>query len=245
MDKLLFVSMNGAKNSMRELEVLTNNLANVNTTGFRADATMNTPFKVKAGENQSRVYSKMDKVFTDFKPGPTINTQRDLDVAITGPGFIAVQSATGKEAYTRAGDFELGEDGILKTHGGHLVMGNSGIINLPNVTKISISGDGTISGLFPGAPDMIPLDKIKLVNPDVKELAKGKDGLFYTNKGNSLESDPTVNLTKGALEGSNVNAIEVMTKIIDISRSYEMHTNFMKTMAENAIKSNQLLNSQS
>lgn len=245
MDKLLFVSMNGAKNSMRELEILTNNLANVNTTGFRADATMSTPFKVKTGDNQSRVYAKMDKVFTDFKTGPMITTRRDLDVAVSGPGFIAVQSASGKEGYTRAGDLELGEDGILKTHGGHLVMGNSGIINLPNVTKIEISGDGTISGLFPGAPDLVPLDKIKLVNPDVKEMAKGKDGLFYSNKGSSLDSDSNVNILTGTLEGSNVNAIEVMTKIIDISRSYEMHTNFMKTMAENAIKSNQILNSQS
>lgn len=244
MDKLLYVSMGGAKNSMHQLEILTNNLANVNTTGFRADATLTTPHKTNNQGDQSRVYAKLDKVYTDFKVGPTLNTERDLDVAISGKGFIAVQSRTGQEGYTRAGDFNISDGGVLVTHGGQAVIGSAGVISIPDAQRISISSDGTISAKLPGSPEYVQVDKIKLVNPDTMKMTKGPDGLLYV-AGGSADVDDSVKLVTGALEGSNVNAIEVMTQIIDLSRSYEIHTNFMKTISDNASKENSLLNMQS
>lgn len=241
MDKSLFVSMNGAKNSMRELEIVTNNLANANTTGFRGDATYSSQYHSKDAANETRVYAKLAGTFTDFTQGPILNTQRDLDVAIDGPGFIAVQSLSGKEGYTRAGDLQIDETGALKTSRGELVMGNAGTISIPQAQRISIGPDGMVLAQFAGQNDMVPIDQIKLINPDVNKLSKGEDRLFYLPQGTVTDADPSVKIIPGALEGSNVNVIEAMTKIIDLSRSYEIHTNFMKTMSENSIKANGLL----
>lgn len=241
MDRSLFISMSGAKNAMKELEVLTNNLANVNTTAFRADSAFMKQYKVAEQGQQSRTYAKIDKTFTDFKQGPTINTERDLDLAIDGPGFMAVQSKTGKEGYTRAGSLQLGEDGTLMTQEGQLVLGNGGAINIPPAQRIHIGPDGTISAQFVGTNELVNVDRIKFTNPDVATLTKGEDGLFYLPDSGTAQQDQSVKVLTGALEGSNVNAIETMTKLIDLTRHYEIHTTFMKQMSEDTSKSNELL----
>src|SRR5579885_2839521 len=137
MDKSLYISMNSAYNAMRQLEVMTNNLANVNTTAFRADSTYVQQQPVKETGMQSRVYSKLDKTYTDFKKGSILSTDRDLDIALDGDGFIAVQSKSGKEAYTRAGSLQL-KNGVLTTQSGELVLGNGGAINIPTQTESAL-----------------------------------------------------------------------------------------------------------
>ncbi|VVC77099.1 Flagellar basal-body rod protein FlgF [Aquicella siphonis] len=240
MDKSLFISMNGAYNSMRQLEIITNNLANVNTTAFRADSTFIRAHEVNSGGQQSRVYSRLDKTYTNFKQGNIFNTDRDLDVAINGDGFIAVQSKSGREGYTRAGSLQI-RNGILTTQTGEIVMGNGGPINIPPAEKISISPDGTVTARFIGETEFVPVDKIKLTNPKVAELQKGTDTLFYLNGNGTAPYDPNVTVISGGLEGSNVSAIETMTQLIELTRQYQIHTNFMKTIADDTAKINQVL----
>ncbi len=155
----------------------------------------------------TRTYGKVDHTVTNFDKGSMLNTGRDLDVALNGEGFIAVQSKTGKEGYTRSGSFQL-QNGVLMTKSGELVMGNAGAINIPEAERLHISNDGTISAKFPNQPDFVTVDHIKLTNPDTSNLQKGTDGLFYSNDGTTAIQDPNVTIITGTLEGSNVNAID-------------------------------------
>lgn len=240
MDKSLFINMGGAQNSMRQLEIITNNLANINTTGFKADNAFVEQYKLSHSDQESRVFSRVNKTFTDFKQGSVYTTDRDLDVAIRGDGFIAIQSKNGVEGYTRDGSLQI-RDGILVSKGGDIVMGNSGPIKIPQAERIKINEDGSIAAKFAGNADLVTIDKIKLVNPDINQLNKGQDALFYLNGNGRATIDPNVTLMSGALEGSNVSAIETMTQLIDLTRSYQVHTNFMRTISENTAKLNQLL----
>lgn len=241
-DKASFIGMTGAENSLRQLEILTNNLANANTTAFRGDYEVMHQKVINANDSkQSRVYSALDGSYTDFRPGPIIETGRDLDLAISGPGFIAVQSSSGEEAYTRAGNLQLNQNRMLVTKTGELVLGNNGVINIPPAEQLNISNDGTVSARLLGTNELVPIDRIKFTNPDVSHLSKGADGLFHMTEGETAPVDPNIKIIFGALEGSNVSPIETLTKLIELSRHFEVHTNLMKSMAENSGKANQLL----
>ena len=241
-DKAVYIGMSGASNSMHQLEILTNNLANVNTTGFRADYEMMNQAPVgKNGSQETRVFSTMGGTYTDFQNGPILSTGRDLDVALQGPGFIAVQGQGGKEAYTRAGSLQI-DNGTLVTKNGELVLGNGGVINIPAADKIDIAADGTISARLKGAKEMVVLDRIKLVSTKTSDLQKGADGAFYSVSGAPIKPDPLIRLTHGALEGSNVNAVETLTKLIELSRHFEVHTNVMKAVQDDTTKANEILN---
>lgn len=240
MDKSLYINMSGAKNSMRQLEIIANNLANINTTGFKADNAFVEQYKLASSQQESRVFSRVNRTYTDFKQGSVYTTERDLDVAIHGNGFLAIQSKTGVEGYTRDGSLQI-RDGVLVNKSGDMVMGNSGPINIPQAERIKINEDGSIAAKFAGTSELVTIDKIKLVNPDINQLSKGQDALFYLNGNGKAPVDNNVTLLPGALEGSNVNAIETMTQLIDLTRSYQVHTNFMRTISENTAKLNQLL----
>lgn len=241
-DKALFIGTSGAKNSVHELEIITNNLANINTTGFREDYQVMKQYQVdKKQKRQSRAYSVMQKTYSDFKSGPILHTDRTLDVAISGKGFIAVQSKSGKEGYTRAGDLQI-KNGILTTQNGEIVLGTSGVINMGNAQKFSIGSDGTISARLPGERNLITINQIKLVDPPVDQLEKGKDGLFYLpGDASALKRNNDITLISGALEGSNVNPVVTLTDLIEVSRQFEMHTDLMKTIKEDATKANEIL----
>ena len=240
MDKSVYIGMTGEKSSMHQLEILTNNLANVNTTGFRADYETVKQTAVSSNPKETRVFSTVNGTYTDFNHGPTLNTGRDLDVAISGEGFIAVQGKEGREGYTRAGSLEL-DQGNLVTKAGEIVVGRSGIINIPAAEKINIAIDGTVSARLKGTKEMVEIGRIKLVSPKTSTLEKGADGLFYT-KNNELQiPDDKLQLVHGALEGSNVNAVDTLTKLIDLSRNFEVHSHIMKSVQENMDKANQIL----
>lgn len=241
-DKALFIDASGAKDSMHELEMISNNLANLNTIGFRADYQTTKQAPVNDDPNQTRVYSTIDRNYSKFDAGPITNTGRDLDIALAGPGFISVQSNTGQEGYTRAGDLQL-RKGFLTTHSGDLVLGSSGPISIPEqAQRINISKDGFISVKLVGQTDMVQIDRIKLANPNIAQLNKGNDGLFYLPEGENAKLDPSLRLTPGALEGSNVNAVQTLTDLIDLSRRFEFHTHLMNEFKDSASKANQMLN---
>lgn len=242
-DKAVFIGMSGAKSNMHQLEIVTNNLANANTVGFRADYEIMKQYNVSEGGQQSRTFGELDGIYTDFKPGPTLQTGRDLDIAVSGEGFIAVQSKSGLEGYTRAGDMQITKEGNVTTRAGELVMGIGGPLNIPDAERISIGPDGTVQARLRGTKDFVTINRIKLVNPPLNQITKGTDGLIYMKgEGATAMLDNNVKIIHGALEGSNVNTIETLTKLIDLSRNYESHTNMMKTVSDNALKANQLLN---
>lgn len=236
MDKLLYLSMTGATQSMLAQTAHANNLANVNTTGFKSDLAQARAMPVIGAGFQSRVYAMTERPATDLSAGANNSTGRELDVAIQGSGWIAVQASDGGEAYTRAGELHVDAVGQLRTGSGLPVLGDGGPIVLPPSSKIEIGADGTVTVRVEGsqARELAVVDRIKLVNPDPQTLSKGQDGLLRVNGGADAAIDPLVRLKSGYVETSNVNAVNELTSLIDLSRRFEMNIKMMKSAEENA-----------
>ena len=243
MDKLLYTSTSAAQQIMQAQSVNSNNLANVSTTGFRADFVQALSVPIYGEGIPSRVYSETGNDATNFQPGNFQTTGRSLDIAIQGDGFIAVQGKNGSEGYTRAGDLRIAENGQLTTGTGLVVLGEGGPITIPPSETIEIGVDGTISvrPLGSEANALAQLDRIKLVNPELRLLQKYPDGLLRLRGGGSADSDASVKVTSGTIEGSNVNAIGAMVKMIELQRKYEAQIKMMQTADENSQASARML----
>ncbi|MEH6532374.1 MULTISPECIES: flagellar basal-body rod protein FlgF [Photobacterium] len=237
MDRALYLAMSGAKQDMYGMQTHANNLANVRTTGFRADLEQARSMQAYGEGLPSRVFAMTERPGQDFSQGSVMTTGRDLDVAVEGDGWLAVLDASGQEAYTRAGHLKIDETGMLQNSNGNLMLGENGgpiFIPLP-ISKIQVGNDGTISVLPQGAPPdaMEIVDRLKLVRPDNRDLFKDVNGLFKSKTpGETYDADAGVTLLKGALEGSNVNAVGEMTSMIDLQRHFEMQVKIMKTAEE-------------
>lgn len=246
MDKSLYIAMSGAKQNMRSQTQHANNLANANTQGFKADFAAARSMPVFYGEGlPTRAYSLAERPATDFTMGYLDQTGNDLDVAIDGAGFFAVQDAEGEEAYTRTSSLFVDSLGNLKTGNGLPVIGNGGPIALPPYEKIEIGLDGNItvlpSGQGPNAP--VVIDRIKLVNPEIAEMSKSEDGLFRAlDIEGGLPADAGVQVVSGFLEGSNVNAVGELTSMLSLARQYEMQVKIMSASKEMSESSARLLN---
>lgn len=245
MDKALYVAMTGAKNNMLAQTVAANNLANVSTTGFRADFVQARSMPVYYGSGQpTRAYALTEVPATNLAQGPLSQTGRELDVGIEGSGFIAVQANDGTEAYTRAGSLYVDNLGLLRTGSGLPVMGNGGPVAIPPAEKIDIAQDGTISAVPLGltAEGMVVVDRIKLVNPLANDVYKAPGGLMRSkNPGAEVPADANVKLVSGFLEGSNVNAVSELTDMLELARQYEMQVKIMQTAKEHSESSARLL----
>jgi flagellar basal-body rod protein FlgF len=243
MDKSLFISMTGASQNMKSQTAHANNLANLSTTGFRRDFEQARSMPVFGDGHPTRVYAMSERPGTDLSSGSMIQTGRDLDIAVEGSGWIAVQAPDGNEAYTRAGNLRIDAFGVLRTASGLPVLGNGGPIAVPPAEKIEIGSDGTVSIRALGeAPNvMVEVDRIKLVNPDDKLLRKGEDGLMRVQGELEQPADGAVRVATGFLEGSNVNAVEEMTSMLALSRQFELHVKMMRTAEENSQSTNKIL----
>jgi len=241
MDRLLYVAMSGARETMQAQTVNTQNLANASTTGFRADLQSFQSLPVNGPGYASRVYGMATDQGIDTSPGSVMGTGRELDVAINGDGWIAVQGPDGNEAYTRAGNLRVDSLGLLRTGAGRPVMGNGAPIAIPPAEKIQIAGDGTISIRPLGQNTLAVVDRIKLVNPPSTQLQKGADGLVHLKGGDAAEADASVQLQVGALESSNVNTVEAMVNLIQLARQYETQVKMMANAEENDRASAQLM----
>ncbi len=235
MDRMLYIGMSGAKETLLAQALNNHNLANVSTTGFRADLSQARSMPVFGPGLPSRAYALSERPGIDFTPGPIQTTGRDLDVAIRGRGFIAVQAPDGSEAYTRAGDLAISPEGLLVTGTGLPVLGEGGPITVPPAQSLSIGSDGTVSiiPLGQAANTQAAVDRIKLVNPPLEELEKGEDGLFRGPGGATYPADAAVTLVSGALEGSNVSPAQALVRMIELSRQFELQVKAMKTAQEN------------
>jgi flagellar basal-body rod protein FlgF len=245
MDKMLYVAMSGAKQNMQALAINANNLANAKTTGFKADLAQARTMQAFGEGQPTRVFSMTERASQNFDSGSMLTTGRPLDIAVKGDGWFAVQTPEmtaggpggfgSAEAYTRQGHLRLTEDGTLETSNGELVLGDNGPIILPlPVSNIHVSPDGTIMVQPEGAPssEQEEVGRIKLVDPDVRLLEKGADGLFRRKDGQTELANANVQVQGGALESSNVNPLSEMTDMIALQRQFEMQLKMMKTAEE-------------
>jgi flagellar basal-body rod protein FlgF len=243
MDRLIYTAGSGAKHILEQQATTSNNMANLNTTGFRAQLDTFRAVPVQSEGLPTRTFVVNNTVGADFSAGPLQLTGRDLDVAIKGPGWIAVQNADGSEAYTRNGALQMSPNGVLTTTSGATIAGEGGPITIPPDVTVTVGGDGTISTVStaerPAAP--VILGRIKLVNPSEKDLVRGDDGLFRLKDGATAQPDPAVRVAGGALEGSNVNAVDAMVSMIGLARSFETQMSLLKNAENNAAKASQIL----
>lgn len=226
MDRLVYLSMSGAKATMHRQEVLSHNLANVSTNGFRAEMAALRAVPVRGDGASTRVYTLETTIGYDEAPGVVQATGRSLDVAMSGRAWMAIQALDGTEAYTRAGALQTNAEGTLVDIQGRPVLGDGGPITVPANARIDIANDGTLNATVGnGRPQNI--GRIKLVTPEAK-LERGLDGLFRPQGGDPLPADANARLKAGALEGSNVNAVETMVAMISAARQFEHQMKMMQ-----------------
>lgn len=240
MDKLLYVSMSGAKQNLIGTAVSANNLANAKTTGFKSDFEQARSMQAFGEGMPSRVFAMTERPGSNMSLGPIATTGRNLDIAVSGGGWLSIQDKDGKEAYTREGNLHVSATGELLTARGSTVIGSGGPIILPvPVEKIEISSDGTIQVRPQGAPAnfMEEVDQLKIIKPENNnQLEKGLDGLFRPKDPQIAgelcgfcDLDPGVSVLSGALEMSNVNPVEEMVGMISHQRQFELQVKMMKT----------------
>ncbi|MEE1920370.1 flagellar basal body rod protein FlgF [Pseudomonas sp. 148P] len=234
MDKMLYVAMTGASQNALAQKAHANNLANISTSGFQRDLEQARSMPVFGDSFPARAYAMTERPATDFTPGALQETGRDLDIAVGGDGFIAVQAPDGSEAYVRTASLNIDAVGVLRAGNGMPVMGNGGPIAVPPEQKIEVGQDGTITirAMGEGPRVMAEVDRIKLVNPDLKTMTKGLDGLIHTKTGQPAAADANVQVVSGFLEASNVNAVEEMTSVLALARQFELHVKMMNTAKE-------------
>ena len=243
MDKSIYVAMTGAKETLRAQAANNHNLANATTTGFRADLAAFMSRAVEGPGFASRAYATTSTLGWNHDGGSIVTTGRDLDVAVNGDGWLAVQGPDGREAYTRAGDLRVDVSGQLLTAGGLPVMGDGGPLSVPPNTSLTIGTDGSISIVPVGqGPETVStVGRIKLVNPPAESLERGSDGLFRQKDGQDAEPDAAVRLATGALESSNVNAAGAMVNMIELARQFDLQMKSIRTAEDDARASASLL----
>ncbi len=238
MDRMIYLSMSGAKATMQRQEVLANNLANVATPGFRAELSGFRSVPVQGNGASTRVFTLESTPGYDATPGVVTATGRNLDVALRGNAWLTVQALDGTEAYTRGGSLDISADGTLTTRGGLPALGDGGPIQVPANSLISIAADGTVSARS-AAGVSTSVGRLKLVTPEAP-LQRGEDGLFRAEEGD-LSADATARLQDGALEGSNVNPVEAMVAMIGAARQFETQMKLLQTAQADANSAAKLL----
>jgi flagellar basal-body rod protein FlgF len=238
MDRMIYLSMSGAKATMQRQDALAGNIANVSTPGFRAELEAFRAVPVQGSGASTRVYTLETSTGYDATPGPITETGNSLDVAVKGNGWLSVQALDGTEAYTRNGSLAISNDGTLSTHSGLPVLSDGGPIQVPANTAVSIGTDGTVSAKSSDGKSST-VGKLKLVTPETP-LVRGEDGLFRGADG-PLAADSTAQVQDGALEGSNVSPVETMVAMISAARQFEAQLKLLSTAETNDKAAAQLL----
>lgn len=247
MDALIYTVMSGAERVLRAQQVHANNLANLETPGFRADVEQSNARQVAGPGYAARHLNELVSDAVSGREGALRETGRELDVALQGPGLFAVQQGAvggggdgGAEAYTRAGNFSLDAEGRLML-GRHAVLGDGGPIVLPAHGKLEISAEGVISIQAPGQTEMQEVDRLKLVKPEFAALRKNEQGLLVARDGQALAADETVRVGAGRLETSNVSAVEEMVNTMSLARDFEVQMKLFKAADGMADAGNRLM----
>ncbi|MBW8371455.1 MAG: flagellar basal-body rod protein FlgF [Thiobacillus sp.] len=243
MDRLIYTAMTGAKHILEQQATTSHNLANATTTGFRAQIDQFRAVPVQGAILPTRAFVVDSTSGSDFRGGAIQHTGRELDVAVQGNGWIAVQAADGTEAYTRNGSLKMDENGVLLTRDGLAVQGDGGPLSIPPGRNIAVAKDGTISLVPDGsaATGLTSVGRMKLVNPAEADLVRGDDGLFRLKDGGAADADPNVTVISGALESSNVNVVDEMVNMISLARQFDMQMKLLQHAENNDGKAAQLL----
>ena len=243
MDRLIYTAMTGALHTMTQQATVSHNLANASTTGFRAQTDAFRAVPVFGDTLPTRAFVLDSTTGADFTPGTIQKTDRPLDVAIQGSGWITVQLENGEEAYTRHGNLKIDVNGILQTQQGFNIKGESGPIFIPPDSRIAIGKDGNIS-VLPSDSRITAVSiigRIKLVDPPAEQLVRGEDGLFRLKQGGEAPASSKVALIDGALESSNVNVISEMVKMITLSRQFDMQMKMLENAQQNAQQAGEIM----
>ena len=229
MDRLVYTAYSGMRGRMAAQAAIANNLANASTTGFRGDTFNFEQLALKGAGFEARTLTSEEVVDADRKAGAVVETGRDLDVAINGDAWLAVQAGDGEEAYTRRGDLTIAPSGVLQTGDGFPVIGNAGPITLPPAAKVTIGPDGSILVVPPGGDLDKPqiVDRLKLVDSKGSQTVKGTDNLLHVKDGGSLPANLDATVKSGAIEQSNVNVTETLVQMIENQRSYEVQAKLL------------------
>jgi flagellar basal-body rod protein FlgF len=242
MDRLIYTAMTGAKYLFERQATIAHNLANASTTGYRADTVGLRAVPAVGQQAGTRVFTVETTTGSDLSQGPVRSTGRNLDVAIQGEGWLAVQGNDGTEAYTRDGNLQIGPDGVLQLNNGMQVVGTGGPISIPaDAESVLIAADGTVTAKAASSKTPTTVGQLKLVNPAATDMVKGLDGMFRQKSGADADADPTVKLVDGSLEGSNVDAVDAMVGMIAAARQYEMQMKMLSTAEQNEQKANSLM----
>jgi flagellar basal-body rod protein FlgF len=243
MDRMLFLAMNGAKHVEWQQATTSNNLANVNTNGFKAEQVSFRALPVIGDGAPTRTYVVDNTIGHDASQGPLQQTGNQRDFALGTPGFFTVQAPDGNEAYTRAGGFVLDDTGMMRTKSGLPILGDGGPIIIPLGNQVQVHDDGTVYAVPQSGADQTPqqIGQIKLVNPGDKAVFKNPDGLFRMNDGSTADADPDVRVQVGALEGSNVNAVDSLVQMISHGRMFDLNVKLMTTADQDDRQATQLL----
>lgn len=225
----------------RELDIVANNIANVNTAGFKADGAVFEEFigKTARSDKMSRRDSQVSFVrdratWIDLSQGTMERTGNPTDVAIDGKGFLAVQTPNG-ERYTRNGALQINNAGLLVTSEGFPVLGENGPIQFQATdVDVKISHDGSISVAVAGNAGQESLrGKLRMVgfdNPGA--LQKDGVGTFAMKEGANIVPDTQSRFVQGSIEKSNVRSVVEMTRMIEITRTYTQVANMMQQQAD-------------
>ena len=242
MDRIIYTSMTGASAAAHRQSVLSNNLANASTNGFRAEMSTFRSVPLQGDGSTTRVFSLEATSGHVETPGPVQRTGRNLDAMATGNAWFAVQGLDGTEAYTRAGSFQVTPGGQLVTNTGLAVLSDGGApIDVPPNAEITLGADGTLTATVPGQP-AAAVGRVKLATPTAEDpLRRGDDALFRTASGEPLANDANARLLSGALEGSNVNPVDSMVGMIAAARQFETHMRMLQTAETNDKAAGQLL----
>ncbi|HEX7387885.1 MAG TPA: flagellar basal-body rod protein FlgF [Castellaniella sp.] len=249
MDRILYTASNGAARILEQQSIIANNMANVATTGFRAQLAQyrSVPVVPEAGELPTRVSTVAATPGSDMSQGAMVDTGHALDAAIAGPGWFAVQTPQG-EAYTRAGEFAVNQQNQLVTQGGWPVLSAGGQpIEVPDRGSLTFASDGQISALGAGdnPRDVQLLAQFKLVNPPAAQMQRGDDGLFRMANGQPpAQPDPAVKIAPGFVEKSNVNPAQTMVAMIANARQFELQMQVVKNASSNEDRGNSILSVQ-
>ncbi len=245
MDHIIYTSMTGANTAANRQAVLANNLANISTNGFRAELSTYRSVPLNGPGASTRVFALETTVGHLDTPGPVQRTGRNLDAMAQGNAWFAVQGTDGTEAYTRTGIFEISPTSTLVTPMGLPVLNDGGSpIDVPAGAEVTLGTDGIISAKV-GNQASTSLGRLKMVTPTADDpLKRGDDGLFRATSGDPLPQDATAKLLAGAIEGSNVNAVETMVGMIQVARQFETQMRLLQTAETNDKSASQLLNVQ-
>jgi len=234
MDRMIYTALAGMNAAMMRQRAVASNLANAQTTGFRAETFNVTPLTLKGQALETRALAQGAVRGADLSAGRVVPTGQPLDIAVKGDALIALQAADGSEVYSRRGDLAISATGVLENGEGRPVMGDAGPITVPLGREVSIGQDGTVLAADPANPDAPAeaVGRIKLASPLGSQLVKDLDGFMRVPQNGVLPADPTAEVETGALEQSNVDAAGTLIDIIEAQRSFERRSKLFTTASE-------------